>query len=65
MKKRFINQHYNKELKSLARALRKNATHAEVRMWSELLRGGRMLGYTFLRQRPVGRYIANFFTLYR
>jgi len=54
------NLYYNKNLKSLARTLRKNSTPAEVRLWSELLRGGQMQGYTFLRQRPVLNYIADF-----
>ena len=51
---------YNKDLKELARQLRKNATKAEVRLWSELLSRGQMKGYTFLRQRPVLNYIADF-----
>jgi very-short-patch-repair endonuclease len=52
--------HYNKKLKPLARQLRKESTRSEVRLWCELLRNKQMKGYTFLRQRPVGNYIADF-----
>ena len=51
---------YNKDLKELAKKLRKDSTKAEVRLWSESLRAGKMMGYTFLRQRPVLNYIADF-----
>ena len=54
------NYGYNKYLKEYARALRNNSTPAEIRLWSELLRARRMLGYQFLRQRPVLNYIADF-----
>ncbi len=54
------NSHYNKDLKSYAKELRNNATLAEVKLWSEVLRARRMHGYQFLRQRPVLNYIADF-----
>lgn len=54
------NFYYNKSLKELARQLRKNSTKSEIRLWSELLQG-KKTGYTFLRQRPVLNYIADFF----
>jgi very-short-patch-repair endonuclease len=54
------NNHYNKNLKPLARNLRKDSTKAEIRLWCEILSGKRLLGYGFRRQRPVGNYIANF-----
>ena len=60
MAKQFDHLGYNKELKELARKLRKDSTPAEIRLWSELLRAGKMKGYTFLRQRPVLNYIADF-----
>ncbi|HKK44292.1 MAG TPA: endonuclease domain-containing protein [Balneolaceae bacterium] len=60
MKKQYKHLGYNKGLKGLARKLRKDSTPAEIRLWSELLRGGKMKGYTFLRQRPVLNYIADF-----
>ena len=54
------NSHYNKNLKPLARKLRNDSTKAEIRLWSELLSGKRLGGYSFRRQRPVGNYIADF-----
>jgi len=53
------NFYYNKSLKKLARQLRKQSTEAEIRLWSEFLRD-KNTGYTFLRQRPVLNYIADF-----
>ncbi len=53
------NLYYNKSLKELARELRKSSTKSEVRIWTELLRA-KNTGYTFLRQRPVLNYIADF-----
>jgi very-short-patch-repair endonuclease len=51
--------YYNKDLINLARNLRKNSTKSEIRLWSELLRA-KQTGHTFLRQRPVLNYIADF-----
>ncbi|MEJ8757465.1 DUF559 domain-containing protein [Pontibacter sp. H259] len=53
------NNHYNQNLKPFARSLRKESTEAEIRLWCEVLSKGKT-GYTFLRQRPVGNYIADF-----
>ncbi len=53
--------HYNKGLRPLAGALRKNMTKAEACLWKYVLRAGMMKGYTFNRQRPVLNYIADFF----
>ncbi len=53
------NFYYNTNLKELARLLRKNSTRAEIRLWTEVLRG-KNTGYTFLRQRPILIYIADF-----
>jgi len=53
------NNDYNKKLKPLARNLRTDSTKAEVRLWSELLSKGKT-GYTFLRQRPISNFIADF-----
>ena len=55
-----LNYYYNKNLKVFARKLRKNSTKAEIKLWVEVLRAGQMHGYTFLRQRPVLNYIADF-----
>ncbi|MDZ7719333.1 MAG: endonuclease domain-containing protein [Balneolaceae bacterium] len=60
MTKKFKHLGYNKELKEIARKLRKNSTPAEIRLWTKLLRAKKMKGYQFLRQRPVLNYIADF-----
>lgn len=52
--------HYNKSLKHRARSLRNNSTKAEIILW-QMLKGRQMLGFTFLRQRSVLNYIADFF----
>ncbi|NBC02358.1 MAG: DUF559 domain-containing protein [Bacteroidetes bacterium] len=54
------NYHYNKNLRELARRLRKQSTKAEIKLWNEVLRGGKMYGFTFLRQRPILKYIVDF-----
>ena len=53
--------HYNKKLKLFASQNRKESTKAEVRLWCELLRNKQLMGYSFLRQRPIDRYITDFF----
>ncbi len=55
------NHHYNKGLKAFARAHRNRSTKAEIRLWCELLRKQQMKGLSFLRQRSIGNYIADFF----
>lgn len=52
--------HYNPELKHHARELRNNSTFSEVLIWEEL-KNRKMLGYKFLRQKPIGYFIADFF----
>jgi len=44
----------------LARNLRTNCTLAEVLLWNQLKQRN-VLGYQFLRQRPIGNYIVDFF----
>ena len=56
----YNNWHYNKKLKPLARAMRKDMTKAEACLWKYVLRAGQMNGYTFYKQRPVLNYIADF-----
>ena len=55
------NFHYNKNLKPFAREHRNHSTRAEIRLWCELLKNKKMLGFSFLRQRPIANYIADFF----
>lgn len=52
--------HYNPKLKQRARELRKNSTLSEVLLWEEL-KNRKMYGYKFLRQKPIGNYIVDFF----
>ncbi len=58
MKRRIIP--YNPKLKELAKKLRENMTFSEVKLWNELKKG-QMMGYDFDRQRPIGKYIVDFF----
>lgn len=53
--------HYNKRLRPFASQNRKESTKAEIRLWCELLRNKQMMGHSFLRQRPIDNYIADFF----
>jgi len=61
MNKNFDNKHYNKELKPLARKLRREMTKAEVKIWNDLLRKKQLFGLKFLRQRTISDYIVDFF----
>ncbi len=51
---------YNPKLKELAKKLRENMTFSEVKLWNEL-KNGQMMGYDFDRQRPISKYIVDFF----
>ena len=51
---------YNLLLKQRARELRSNMTFSEVKLWNEL-KNGKMLGYDFDRQRPIGNYVVDFY----
>lgn len=51
---------YNKTLKPLARTLRKTMTDAEKLLWSRLRRK-QVRGFQFYRQKPLGRYIVDFY----
>ena len=51
---------YNSNLQPTANELRKRMTKAEACLWKHVLRVGKMKGYTFNRQRPVLRYVADF-----
>ncbi len=52
--------HYNPKLKQLARNLRNNSTLSEVLLWNQL-KGRKMKGYQFNRQRPILDFIVDFF----
>jgi len=51
---------YNPKLKDLAKKLRQNMTFSEVKLWNEL-KSGKLMGYDFDRQRPIGNYIVDFY----
>ncbi|ABL01201.1 protein of unknown function DUF559 [Pelobacter propionicus DSM 2379] len=52
---------YNKNLTTLARENRKNPTPAESKIWNEVLRLRQFADYKFLRQKPLGSYIVDFY----
>jgi very-short-patch-repair endonuclease len=47
-------------LKSHAKELRKKGVLSEVLLWNQL-KGRKMSGYQFIRQKPIGDYIVDFF----
>jgi very-short-patch-repair endonuclease len=51
---------YERYLKELARKLRQNMTLGEVLLWQRLKRK-QIRGYDFDRQRPIDRYIVDFY----
>lgn len=51
---------YNSNLKELARKLRNNSTQSEIKLWKEL-QNKQLYGYKFIRQKPIGNYIVDFF----
>lgn len=52
---------YKSNLTKLARANRKNPTAAERKIWHEVLRMRQFADYKFLRQKPIGRFIVDFY----
>ena len=52
---------YNKSLTKLATKLRNNSTLAETLLWKEL-KGKKMMGYDFHRQKPLGNFIVDFYS---
>ena len=51
---------YDRRLKPLSRCLRRDMTDAEQRLWHRLRRK-QLDGVQFYRQKPLGRYIADFY----
>jgi very-short-patch-repair endonuclease len=51
---------YRKDLKEKARALRKQMTLSEVLLWNRL-KNFQMMGYDFDRQKPLDKYIVDFY----
>jgi len=51
---------YKLNLKNPARLLRKNLTEGEKALWARL-RNKQLLGVQFYRQKPIGKYIVDFY----
>ena len=51
---------YNRELKGFSRDLRKESTPGEVEVWKRL-KGKRIKGYGFNRQKPIENFIVDFY----
>ena len=51
---------YDRKLKAFARNLRNNCTKSEAILWKSL-KGKQLLGYNFHRQKPIDRFIADFY----
>ena len=51
---------YNTKLKALSRKLRKQGVLSEVLLLAHL-KGRKMKGYQFARQKPIGNYIVDFY----
>lgn len=52
--------YYNPKFKERAKDLRKNATFSERMLWKHL-RARQMLGFQFMRQKPIGNYVVDFY----
>ena len=52
--------YYEKHLKNKSRELRNNSTLAEILLWNEL-KDRKILGYQFMWQKPIKKYIVDFF----
>ena len=55
-----IMREYKRELKDFSRALRNEMTPAEIIIWARL-RGNQILGVRFYRQKPLLKYIVDFY----
>ncbi len=52
--------YYNRNLKQFARKLRNESTQSEIKLWG-YLKNKQMYDYQFTRQKPIGKYIVDFF----
>lgn len=55
-----LNMKYLEDLREICRVNRKNPTKAEYKMWHMIL-SDRKIKEKFLRQKPIGRYILDFY----
>ncbi|MCP9291536.1 endonuclease domain-containing protein [Gracilimonas sediminicola] len=60
MKKRIPIIPYREDLIAKARWLRKNSTPGEIEIW-KAIKNKKLLGYKFRRQRPIHRFIVDFY----
>lgn len=51
---------YRKDLKKTASMLHKSMSYPEIRLWQEL-KGRKIEGFQFNRQRPIDHYIVDFY----
>lgn len=51
---------YRNDLKRLSRVFRKKGILSEVLLW-EVLKGKKIRGFQFTRQKPIDKYIADFY----
>jgi very-short-patch-repair endonuclease len=51
---------YSHHLKEYARSLRNHSTRSEIFMWKQL-KGKRLRGYDFHRQKPIGNFIVDLY----
>ncbi|HEY4528494.1 MAG TPA: DUF559 domain-containing protein [Candidatus Paceibacterota bacterium] len=61
MEKKYKFIPYDKNLVSRARELRKEQTEAEKVFWKKILEDKKFLGLKFTRQKPLGRFIVDFY----
>jgi very-short-patch-repair endonuclease len=52
---------YNPKLTELAKKLRNDSTRSEIKLWG-FLKGKQLKGYSFSRQKPLDKYIADFYS---
>jgi very-short-patch-repair endonuclease len=52
--------YYNPILKHRSQNLRNNSTLSEILLWQQL-KGRKMKGYQFMRQKPINNYIVDFY----
>jgi very-short-patch-repair endonuclease len=52
--------HDNPKLKALAAHLRSQGTKSEIILWNQL-KGSQVNGFRFIRQKPIGDYIVDFY----
>ena len=52
--------HYNPKLNALAAHSRSQGTKSEIILWNQL-KGSQVNGFRFIRQKPIGDYIVDFY----